>query len=59
MRRRILVAIALAIVAAGGWAAYTYLYVPRERGSGDLVLLGNVDVRQVELSFKVAGRIWT
>ncbi|HXQ53024.1 MAG TPA: secretion protein HlyD [Stellaceae bacterium] len=57
MRRRILVAIALAIVAAGGWAAYTYLYVPRERGSGDLVLLGNVDVRQVELSFKVAGRI--
>jgi HlyD family secretion protein len=59
MRRRILIAIALAIVVAAGWAAYTYLYLPRERGGGDLVLFGNIDVRQVDLSFKVAGRIAT
>jgi HlyD family secretion protein len=59
MRRRVLVVVALAAIAAAGWAAYTYLYLPRERGSADLVLFGNVDVRQVDLSFKVAGRITT
>jgi HlyD family secretion protein len=59
MRRRVLVVVALAAIAAAGWAAYTYLYLPRERGSADLVLFGNVDVRQVDLSFKVAGRTTT
>jgi HlyD family secretion protein len=59
MRRRVLVVVALAAIAAAGWAAYTYLYLPRERGSADLVLFGNVDVRQVDLSFKVVGRITT
>ncbi len=57
MRRRILIGLALALVLAAGWAAYTYLYLPRESGDRPLVLLGNVDVRQVNLSFKVAGRI--
>jgi len=57
MRRRILIALALALVLAAGWAAYTYVYAPRENGDRPLVLLGNVDVRQVNLSFKVAGRI--
>jgi HlyD family secretion protein len=59
MRRRVLVLMALAAIVAAGWAAYTYLYLPRERSSNDLVLFGNVDVRQVDLSFKVAGRIMT
>jgi HlyD family secretion protein len=59
MRRRILALVALAALVAAGWAAYTYLYLPRERGGTDLVLFGNVDVRQVDLSFKVAGRIAT
>jgi HlyD family secretion protein len=59
MRRRIVIVIALAAIVAAGWAAYAYLYLPRQSGGGALVLLGNVDVRQVDLSFKVAGRIAT
>lgn len=59
MRRPVLALIALAAIVAAGWAAYTYLYLPGQRASTDLVLFGNVDVRQVDLSFKVAGRIVT
>jgi len=59
MRRGILIVIALAAIAAAGLAFYWDRLVPRERSGGDLVLLGNVDVRQVDLSFKVAGRIAT
>jgi HlyD family secretion protein len=57
MRRRILAALILAVVLGGGWAAYTYLYRSRGQDAAPLVLLGNVDVRQVNLAFKVAGRI--
>jgi len=58
MRRRLIIAVALAVILAGGWALYTYVYLPRERaGGGALVLYGNVDVRQVNLAFKVPGRI--
>ncbi len=60
MTRRIVIAIALLAILAGGWAAYTYVYLPRQQaGGGALVLYGNVDVRQVDLAFKVAGRIAT
>jgi len=58
MKRRLIIVVALAVMLAGGWAAYTYVYLPRERASdGTLVLYGNVDVRQVNLAFKVPGRI--
>jgi HlyD family secretion protein len=58
MKRRLIIPIALAVLVAGGWALYTYVYLPRARaGSGVLVLYGNVDVRQVNLAFKVPGRI--
>jgi HlyD family secretion protein len=57
MKRRILIVLVLALVLGGGWAAYSTLYHPRGRGAEPLVLFGNVDVRQVNLAFKVAGRI--
>jgi HlyD family secretion protein len=59
-RRRILprfVAL-LAIVGAAGAGAW-YYFDHREKDEGRLVLQGNVDVRQVNLAFKVEGRIET
>lgn len=43
-----------AIAAFGGWKAYEYFTGAR---SNDLVLYGNVDIRQVDLGFRVGGRI--
>ena len=51
--KRILVAACLAVVAAGG--AWWWLH--RLPEGGPIVLTGNVEVRQVNLGFKVAGRI--
>lgn len=50
----VLVLALLAAVGAGVW--YGYLR-PAPTGDGDLVLYGNVDVRQVRLAFRVSGRI--
>jgi HlyD family secretion protein len=41
---------------AGGFVAYSW-YKQHNASDGDLVLQGNVEVRQVNLAFKVAGRI--
>jgi len=46
--------IALALVAIAVLAA---LIVYRSRGSGELTLYGNVDIREVTLGFRVAGRL--
>ena len=55
MKRRILVVLAVVAVVAIGW------YVWRERAASDPLaafsLSGNVDVHQVELGFRVGGRI--
>src|SRR5271165_7290484 len=54
-RRKIIVA--LALIAAGSVGAWWWMtYSPPD---GPLVLQGNVEVRQVNLAFKVAGRIAT
>jgi HlyD family secretion protein len=53
MRIRIaLAALVVAVAAAIGW-----WWFGREPAAGDLVLTGNVEVRQVNLGFKVGGRI--
>ncbi len=51
--RRVLLLVLLAAAGAGG---YWWLYLRKPAG-GPLVLQGNVEVRQVNLGFKVAGRI--
>jgi HlyD family secretion protein len=53
MRRRLIIA-ALAVVVAG---AVAWWWLNRAPANGPLVLTGNVEVRQVNLGFKVAGRI--
>lgn len=55
MNKRIPIAIVL--VAAAGAAAYLYWPRDEEPADGALVLYGNVDIRQVELAFRAAGRI--
>lgn len=55
MRRRILIAVAAAAVLAAAAVGYDMLR-PRHDAT-QLVLLGNIDVRQVDLAFKVDGRI--
>src|SRR4051812_45695752 len=46
----------LLLAAAAGSGAWYYL-THRERGDTRLILQGNIDVRQVNLAFKVEGRI--
>jgi HlyD family secretion protein len=58
MKRVILVLLVLA--AGAGIAAYAYWFHwlrPEETRNGPLVLYGNVDIRQVDLGFRVSGRI--
>lgn len=49
-----MIGIAIFVLALGAWSG---LYGFRSKDSGIIVLQGNVDVRQVNLGFKVAGRI--
>ena len=54
MPKKILIIIALLICAAAAFYYYQY----ENRGNADeLVLYGNVDVRQVDIGFQVAGRV--
>src|SRR5262245_64684557 len=53
MRRRLII-LALALVLAAGGAWWWFTQTP---AAGPLVLSGNVEVRQVNLGFKVSGRI--
>ena len=51
--RPIVIILAVAAAAAGGY----WWWSAKGRSDGPLVLQGNVEVRQVNLGFKVAGRI--
>ena len=55
MKRRI--PIVLVLIAAIGAAAWFYWLRPSVMQEGALVLYGNVDIRQVDLGFRVGGRI--
>jgi HlyD family secretion protein len=58
MRRAIRILLALAVVAGiAGFAYWFYWLRPEETRNARLVLYGNVDIRQVDLGFRVAGRI--
>ncbi len=57
MKRRIIIIIL--ILSAAGFATWRYGLSPRTSPQGMLTLYGNVDVRQVDLGFRVGGRIAT
>ncbi|HEX6000333.1 MAG TPA: efflux RND transporter periplasmic adaptor subunit [Hyphomicrobiaceae bacterium] len=56
MKRGPIAALLIVLAAAGGGAWWWFTHRPPE---GPLTLMGNVEVRQVNLGFKVAGRIQT
>ncbi len=47
----------LCVLLAGAWYAYTRWWPDRSGDSGVLTLYGNVETRQVDLAFRVGGRI--
>jgi HlyD family secretion protein len=53
MKKRIVIGLAVLLVV--GFTAWTQW--PRNGGNGALVLYGNVDIREVQLGFRVAGRL--
>jgi HlyD family secretion protein len=55
MTRRVIIIVVLTVMAAGAVAAWRWS--ARSRTDDLLVLQGNVEIRQVNLAFKVAGRI--
>ena len=52
MNKRVLFGIALLLLAGG-----TYLWWQQQQAAAELVLSGNVDIREVNLSFRVGGRL--
>ena len=56
MRRFLALLLVLALAAAGGYGWWRW-HAPAARGDGTLVLYGNVEIRQVDLSFAVEGPI--
>lgn len=54
MRKRLIVIFAVALLLGGGWYIYQTFLAHRAQ---DLELQGNVDIRQVNLGFRVSGRI--
>ena len=53
---RILIVLGLAVLIVLGWLGW-FLLLSKEVSATDIELMGNIDVRQVNLAFKVDGRI--
>jgi HlyD family secretion protein len=54
VRKRLIVILAVALLLGGGWYIYQTFFAHRAQ---NLELHGNVDIRQVNLGFRVSGRI--
>jgi HlyD family secretion protein len=55
MRRRVIIILAIAVIA--GAAGLAWWYTHRSSGTNELVLYGNIDLRQADLGFTDSGRI--
>lgn len=55
--KRIILLLALVLFAAGGYYAYTRWQASQAIPSGSMALFGNVETHQVDLGFRVGGRI--
>ena len=56
MKRRILIAVIVALLAGIGYAVWHYNN-SEEENANRLILYGNVDIREVNLGFRVGGRV--
>lgn len=56
MKRRLILLLVIAAAAGGGYAAWQYTHRQESRAD-ELVLYGNVDIREVDLGFRVSGRV--
>ena len=56
MKRRILIAVIVALLAGIGYAVWHYNNSEKENANR-LILYGNVDIREVNLGFRVGGRV--
>jgi HlyD family secretion protein len=56
MKRFLIITLILIIIAAISFFIYDYFFLS-QRNENELVLFGNVDVRQVDISFRVAGQV--
>ena len=54
MKKKVILFLSILLVLVGTWFAYQQSH---NRRSKDLVIYGNIDIRQVNLGFRVAGRI--
>jgi HlyD family secretion protein len=54
MKKRIPILLIVLLLAGGGWLAYDRLHRKAERA---LQLFGNVDIREVDLGFRVSGKL--
>jgi HlyD family secretion protein len=57
MKTRILFLIALAALAAGGYYVYPRLSIRRENPSGQVLVSGNIEATEVQVAFKIPGRV--
>jgi membrane fusion protein YbhG len=56
MKLIIILAVAVAVTAAGGFAAYDFWQRQQSTQTG-IVLYGNIDIREADLAFNIAGRV--
>src|SRR5918912_3624336 len=54
MRRRLIILALVLVAGAGSWLIYRQFQLRRSK---DLQVYGNVDIRQVNLGFRVGGRV--
>ena len=55
-QKKLSIGLVIAIAAAGGYAAYDF-WTQRELPPANIVLYGNIDIREADLAFNVSGRI--
>lgn len=56
MKRRLIIVLILLLLLGGGFALYRHLH-PEQAAEDALTLYGNVEIRSVELGFRVGGRL--
>jgi hypothetical protein len=59
MKSILRVLVILIVLGAGGAAAYWFYFRPREVPDGQLLVSGNIETTEVQIAFKIPGRVVT